>query len=106
MKKISILCVLVLAGIVNVCAQTKNQNKQFTESLMQDACMFETTGRNQYFILEPGYQLVLEGKESKLVITVLNETRKIGGAKAINTSASTPVYQIVRRIRTESSIAL
>ena len=41
-----------------------------------------TTGRNRYFILEPGYQLVLEGKEGqkkvKLVITVLDETRKIG----------------------------
>jgi hypothetical protein len=48
----------------------------------QDSCHFESSGRNQYFILEPGYQLVLEGKEGKdkgrLVITVLNETKKIG----------------------------
>jgi hypothetical protein len=36
-----------------------------------------------FFILEPNYQLILEGKEddevSQLVITVLNETKTIGG---------------------------
>jgi hypothetical protein len=40
-------------------------------------------GRNKYFILEPGYQLVLEGKEGehtvRLAVTVLDETKKIGG---------------------------
>ena len=35
------------------------------------------TGRNQYFILEPGFQLVLEGKNEKLAITVLDETKKV-----------------------------
>lgn len=42
-------------------------------------------GRNKYFILEPGYQLVLEGKEGehtvKLEITVLDETKKIAGVE-------------------------
>ncbi len=79
MKKISVLCVLFLAAIFSVSAQTNNQNKQFTEDLMQKDCTFETSGRNQYFILEPGYQLTLENKNGgKLVITVLSETRKIG----------------------------
>ncbi|NIT03845.1 hypothetical protein GTO10_02835, partial [Candidatus Saccharibacteria bacterium] len=44
---------------------------------------FASKGRNKYFILEPGYQLVLEGKEGehavKLEITVLDETKKIAG---------------------------
>ena len=35
------------------------------------------TGRNPYFILEPGYQLVLEEGNERLTITVLNETRMI-----------------------------
>lgn len=52
---------------------------------MQDSCSFMTTGRNSFFILEPGYQLVLEGIElndtSRLVITVLNETKIIGGVE-------------------------
>ncbi len=74
LKTILILCVLIPAGIISASAQ----NKQFTEDLMQKDCTFEATGRNQFFILEPGYQLTLENKKGgKLVITVLNETRKI-----------------------------
>jgi hypothetical protein len=42
-------------------------------------CKLLTTGRNDYFILEPGYQLVLEGGNERLQITVLNETKTIGG---------------------------
>ncbi len=75
MKKLLVLCVLFLAGFISVSAQSK----QFTEDFMQKDCTFETSGRNQFFILEPGYQLTLENKNGgKLVITVLNETRKIG----------------------------
>jgi hypothetical protein len=44
---------------------------------------FSSTGRNRYFILEPGYRLVLEGKEgnkpTRLVITVLDETKTVDG---------------------------
>jgi len=40
-----------------------------------------STGRNRFFVLEPGYQRVLQGKEDgktvDLVITVLNETRRV-----------------------------
>jgi hypothetical protein len=36
-------------------------------------------GRNPFFILEPGYQLVLEDGANRLVITVLNETRLVDG---------------------------
>jgi hypothetical protein len=41
-------------------------------------CNLLTTGRNSYFILEPGYQLVLEGGDTRVQITVLNETKMIG----------------------------
>jgi len=37
------------------------------------------TGRNQYFILEPGFQLVFAGEDEKLTITVLEETKKVNG---------------------------
>jgi hypothetical protein len=40
------------------------------------------TGRNQFFILEPGYQLVLEGGDEKATITVLHETEMLGGVTA------------------------
>jgi hypothetical protein len=43
------------------------------------------TGRNRFFILEPGYQLVFQGREGgrtvDLVITVLNETKRVAGVE-------------------------
>ncbi len=42
---------------------------------------FSSTGRNAYFILEPGYQMVYEdaAKTQKLIVTVLDETKTIDG---------------------------
>lgn len=37
------------------------------------------TGRNQYFILEPGFQLVLEDENEKVEIIVLDETKQVNG---------------------------
>ena len=37
------------------------------------------TGRNPYFILEPGFQLVYASEDEKLIITVLNDTMDIAG---------------------------
>ena len=42
-------------------------------------CTLSTEGRNDYFVLEPGFQLVLEGGNEKVAITVLNETIDIDG---------------------------
>lgn len=42
-------------------------------------CNLQTTGRNPYFVLEPGFQLVLEGGDTKLHITVLDETKTVDG---------------------------
>jgi hypothetical protein len=38
---------------------------------------FATTGRNPYFILEPGYKLMLQHGGDSLLITVLDETKRI-----------------------------
>jgi hypothetical protein len=38
-----------------------------------------SAGRNPFFILEPGYELVLEKGEERLTITVLDETRVVDG---------------------------
>lgn len=87
MKTKNIFQHLIILCLYSVSVHTFSQdkNKQFTESLMQDSCTFETTGRNLFCILEPGYQLVLEAAEgddtSRLVITVLNETKKIGNVE-------------------------
>lgn len=42
-------------------------------------CNWLTSGRNPYFVLEPGFRLVLEDDDAKLHITVLDETRTIDG---------------------------
>jgi hypothetical protein len=42
-------------------------------------CNLLTTGRNPYFVLEPGFELVLEGGGTKLQITVLEQTKTIDG---------------------------
>ena len=56
---------------------------EFTSDFSWDECSFSTTGSNSFFILEPGYQLTLKGKEkgeeAELVITVLNETKMVNG---------------------------
>jgi hypothetical protein len=40
-----------------------------------------STGRNPFFILEPGYQLVLEHGDTRLTVTVLDETKTIDGVE-------------------------
>jgi len=39
------------------------------------------TGRNPYFVLEPGYQQIFEGNRERLVITVLDETKTVDGVE-------------------------
>ncbi len=60
-----------------------DNNRPFTRDFRQEDCTFSTTGRNPYFILEPGYQTVfqgLEGKEAVVnTITVTNRTVRITG---------------------------
>ena len=47
-----------------------------------DKCHLMTTGQNKYFVLEPGYQLVYEGEDTKMQITVLDEVKTVAGINA------------------------
>jgi hypothetical protein len=40
-----------------------------------------SSGKNPYFVLEPGYVLVLEDGDERLTITVLDETRMVDGVE-------------------------
>lgn len=55
------------------------------KSFPVDVKELATEGENPYFILKPGYQLTLEGRDggklARLVITVLSETANIGGVE-------------------------
>jgi multimeric flavodoxin WrbA len=59
-------------------APDSEQSKKWTESFGQENCTFSSVGRNQFFILEPGHQLTMESSNEKVVITVLDKTKKIG----------------------------
>src|SRR5829696_779058 len=83
--------VLVLAPLVSllllfpVAAAAAADDDGFEDQFTVKPDDFASTGRNDYFILEPGYQLVLEGKDkgrpARLVITVLDQTKKVDGVQ-------------------------
>jgi hypothetical protein len=64
-------------------ATTAGAKSSWQETLQAPEDTFATTGRNRFYILEPDYQLVLEGKEGgktiNLTITVLDETKQVAG---------------------------
>jgi hypothetical protein len=77
-----LLTVSLLLRLATHQASTSQYSKAWTEKFDVSDCVWSATGRNNFFILEPGYQQILEGKENnvpaRLEITVLNETRLIG----------------------------
>jgi hypothetical protein len=80
--KTPLFLLLFLTGALPALSQKREDSRLFTEDLATDQCNFQTTGHTAYFILEPGYQLILKGVDNhdttSLVITVLGETKKIG----------------------------
>ncbi|MEZ6193828.1 MAG: hypothetical protein R3C45_21505 [Phycisphaerales bacterium] len=61
-----------------LCADTQvTDSDKWTTDFGIDPSELSSTGRNPYFILEPGYQLYYEDGEDSLTITVLDETRRI-----------------------------
>jgi hypothetical protein len=75
----SLLSLLILCSGATASVQAAD----WKETLHPNDTTFASTGKNPYWILEPGYQLVLDGKEGgkavHLVITVLDETKKVDG---------------------------
>ena len=61
------------------CAGTFGTDSKWQRDFDLKSCNMVTTGKNQYFILEPGYQTVLEDEETKVQITVLDETKTVNG---------------------------
>ena len=54
---------------------------RFVSQFEVDKANLATTGKNDFFILEPEYQLVLEGPDEKVLITVLEKTKVVDGVK-------------------------
>lgn len=62
-------------------AAEAEEGKKWTDSFGQENCTFSSIGRNRFFILEPGYQLVLASAQEKVVITVLDATKRVGAVE-------------------------
>ena len=62
-------------------SRAEGQADGWTADFPIDKADLVSTGRNPYFILEPGHTLVLEGDKAQLVITVLNDTKMVDGVE-------------------------
>jgi len=86
-----IMALMVLAGCTGntnvdtsatlALLQTQEVSKVWQEEFGISDCTLVTTGQNPFFILEPGFQLVLEGGGTRLMITVLDETMVVDGVE-------------------------
>ena len=70
---------LVLAVLLAPVALRSAPQETWTSKFDAEPGDLGPTGRNPFFVLEPGYQLTLEDGKARLVITVLNETRTVDG---------------------------
>lgn len=67
---------------VSLCLVLASQTTPWRQSFPTEGLDLRTVGENTYFILRPGYQLSFRNNDKKpttLVITVLNETKNVGG---------------------------
>lgn len=66
-------------------AAKPKEKDPWTDTFRVEEDEWASTGRNPYFILEPGYELVYEGvddgEEVKLIITVLDQTKTVDGVE-------------------------
>src|SRR2546429_6006057 len=83
MRKVLLLALPLIAvvgiavGVLAACVKSGD----WTSAFLLEPNELVSVGRNPYFILEPGYTLVLEGEGAQLTITVLNETKKVDGVE-------------------------
>ena len=79
------LLLATIAGTSSFAGPGQDPEPKFTDRFLVDSRDWASSGSTTYMILEPGWQLVLEGKEKgkagKLTITVLAETKTIDGVE-------------------------
>jgi hypothetical protein len=85
-KRIPAMMIILMIIIVLAPGCVEAQDSSFKYNFNLSERSLVTNGRNDFFILEPGYQLILEGSTRlsgkthvKLIITVLDETREVDG---------------------------
>jgi hypothetical protein len=85
-KYIALLAATVLGSFVAAGASTGGDDKKkqdvlagWTYDFSAEKGALVPSGRNPYFILEPGYVLVLRDRDKVLTIRVNGETKKVDG---------------------------
>jgi hypothetical protein len=95
-----VLAFMALAAMAPGHTRADPKREPWRDSFAVDTRQLATVGESRYFILRPGYRLTLEGQEHgkpvRLVITVLDETRKVGDVETRvveerETSGDTPL---------------
>jgi len=76
MKSIWLACLLI-AGTGPFTLQ--NSTDPWTSEFVVDRTQLVATGGSRYFILDPGYEAVLEHGDERVVVTVTNDTRVVDG---------------------------
>jgi len=79
MRKIILALTMAAATCITGFISAQDSDSSWQEEFGISERSLVPTGRNEYFILEPGFQLVLESRFTKLTITVLDETKKVEG---------------------------
>jgi hypothetical protein len=69
----------VAALLVCAAQQGLAAERPWTDSFAIERCTHATIGKNRYFILEPGYQVILASNSEQVAITVLDETETVKG---------------------------
>jgi hypothetical protein len=72
---------IVCFGLCVGAASVSRGETKFTESFDVDKAELVSAGTNRFFILAPGFQMVLQDKATVLTITVLNETKMVDGVE-------------------------
>lgn len=81
MRKLFLATSSVAVGIGILALGACVWSGEWTSAFLTEPDELSSTGRNPYFVLEPGYVLVLEGGGAQLIVTVLNETKKVDGVE-------------------------
>ena len=83
--KTMLLTLLCCFCFIHAHAAPGKADRQFTDSFAIDKSDLASRGSNRFFVLEPGFQLVLEGKDrgkpAVLTVTVLKETKLVDGVE-------------------------
>lgn len=76
---------IVMLLLLTVASAAHGAEDGFTDTFDVPKDRFATTGKNPFVVLEPGHQMTFEGtangKDARLVITVLNETKTVDGVE-------------------------